>query len=278
MTQQQPAARTPSTPLGDSLRNLVQERLQSASRVVEGQIGPQVMTWVAATRSRLGDSLQAVRTSDWMQQIGRTIGANWILQLLDQVNVQKVRETVTTLQIEHPGESPPELAQRLIQRKAVFAGGVGVASGLLPPGINLPMVAADVVATVMLEIELIYEIACLYGLDLGDPDRKGEAVLVLALGSGADRLAGAGTQALKQAVGQQMARIGTEQLARLVGKQLAERLLLKGVPLFVGALVGAGVNATALILIGNTASKFYASQISVDPVADTATLKSLPAA
>lgn len=215
MTQQQPAARTPSIPLGDSLRNLVQERLQSASRVVEGQIAPQVVSWVATTRSRLGDSLQAVRTSDWMQQIGRTIGANWILQLLDQVNLQKVRETVTALQLEHPGESPPELAQRLIQRKAVFAGGVGVASGLLPPGINLPLVAADVVATVMLEIELIYEIACLYGLDSSDPDRKGEAVLVLALGSGADRLAGAGTQALKQAVGQQMARMSTEQLAAL---------------------------------------------------------------
>ncbi|AGY57074.1 EcsC family protein [Gloeobacter kilaueensis] len=227
------------------------------------QFLPRLTGWVASTRSWVGDSLQAARDSDWMKQIGRSLGANWLLQLLDQVNLRKVRETVEALQREHPDESPAQLSARLISRKAFFAGGIGVASGLLPPGINLPAIAADVVGTLVLEIELIYEIACAHGLDLDSPDRKGEAALVLALGTGADRLAGAGTQALKRVVATQIARVNLEQLARIIGKQLAERLVLKGVPMVVGAVVGGGTNLAAINLIGNAAAHFYESQITV---------------
>ncbi len=269
----------PSTSWQGSLRDFMQDRAKDARELTDLQrLGDRALDWFSSARTHLGDYVDGARDRPWIQQLNRSLGGNWILPLLDRVNIQRVRETVAAAQKQHPNDAPGQLADRLIQRKAFFAGGIGVASGVLPPGLNLPMVAVDVVATVVMEIELVYEIAHVYGLDLDSPDRKGEAILVLALGTGADRLAGLSAVALKRLARDQLSRAAIEQLARIIGKQLAERVVLRGLPLFVGAVIGGGANLTALNLIGNAARRFYEHEITVQatPLDDTAQPLELP--
>jgi uncharacterized protein (DUF697 family) len=81
-------------------------------------------------------------------------------------------------------------------------------------------------ATAALSVELVYQIAAAYGLDLQDAERKGEAVTIFGLGVG-------GKTAIKAGLG-----------------------LLRNMPV-AGAVIGASSNAAMIYALGYAACQFY---------------------
>ena len=183
------------------------------------------------------------------------MGANWLLDLLEKVDIHKARKRVAKVQLAYPNESPAQISQRMIWSKAKYLGGIGFASGLVPPGLNVPFIVLDVITTVVVQMELVYEIAAAHGLDLEAPERKGELVLVMAVGAGSDRAVNAGLRVFERKV----TPVLLEQLAKVLGGKLAEKFITRSIPL-IGAVLGAGANITFLYALGKTAVQFYSQK------------------
>jgi uncharacterized protein (DUF697 family) len=165
--------------------------------------------------------------------LGRLMGflkLDWILGASNRVDVVKAEAAVRKLQQEHPNESPSQIAHRIMVEKAVYAGGMGLATSFVP-GEALALLAVDLATTAAIQAEMIYQIACAYGLDLKDPARKGEVLTIFGLGLG-------GSRALR-AVG-----LG----------------ILRSVPV-AGAVIGASSNAVMLYSLGYAACRFYEAKL-----------------
>ena len=157
----------------------------------------------------------------------------------------KAEAEVRKLQQEHPDESPSQIAHRIMVEKAKRAGGIGLATSVLP-GAALAFLAVDLAATTQLQAEMVHQIAAAYGLDLKDPARKGEVLGIFGLGLGGSRLLKA-------------AGLG----------------LLRNIP-FAGAVIGASSNATMLYSLGYAACRFYeAKQKSPDAETSQETLQTI---
>lgn len=117
--------------------------------------------------------------------------------------------------------------------KALFAGGTGFASNLVP-GAAAAMFAIDLASVMLLQAEMVYQIACAYGLDLQAPVRKGEILAIFGLSFGC-------SEALK---------VGVSYVAK-VGLSF-----LQNVPV-AGAVIGASTNAVMIYALGYGACQFY---------------------
>lgn len=166
----------------------------------------------------------------------------WLLGVSEQVDVGKAEEAVRKLQRQFPNETPQQIAHRLIVRKAVQAGGAGFVTSIIP-GFAIAFLALDLAAVTALQTALVYEIAAVYGLDLRDPERKGEVLAIFGLALG-------GSNALR-----------------------AGLKFLRNVP-FAGAAIGASTNATILYSLGYAASRFYEAKLQAD-VSESATLEQI---
>ena len=133
------------------------------------------------------------------------------------------------LQQQYPHEQANEIAHRLMLEKSLYVGGSGLASSLVP-GFAAALIAVDLAATTAMQAEMVYQIACAYGLNLQEPARKGEilAIFGLALGGGCAIKAGL--------------------------------VLLRNVPV-AGAVVGASTNAAMLYTLGYAACRFYEAKV-----------------
>jgi uncharacterized protein (DUF697 family) len=177
-----------------------------------------------------GEAVTHVGNNWLVRRLTRFLNLNWLIGATDSVDLVQAEEVVKKLQQEHPNESPSEIAHRIMVEKATYAGGVGLASSILP-GVALALLAVDLAATTKLQAEMVYQIAAAYGLDLKDPARKGEVLGIFGLGLG-------GSRALR-AVG-----LG----------------LLRNVP-FAGAMIGASTNAAMLYSLGYAACRFYEAKL-----------------
>ncbi|PSB34589.1 EcsC family protein [Chlorogloea sp. CCALA 695] len=177
-----------------------------------------------------GETIDNVGSNWLVRRLTRFLNLDWLLGAADSVDVAKAQSAVKKLQQDYPHESPSQLAHRIMVEKATQAGGIGLASSLLP-GIAIALLAVDLAATTRLQAEMIYQIAAVYGLDLKDPERRGEVLGIFGLGLG-------GSRVLK-AVG-----LG----------------LLRNVP-FAGATIGASTNAAMLYSLGYAACRFYETKL-----------------
>jgi len=102
-----------------------------------------------------------------------TRGLQKALEMAMQVDGATERAHVDELRRNHPGETPRQLAQRLIDNTRKLATGTGFATGLPSnPWIALPAAAVDVGVVLRLEILLAARIALIYDptyLDDGKP-------------------------------------------------------------------------------------------------------------
>ncbi|MBE9112627.1 hypothetical protein IQ273_24860 [Nodosilinea sp. LEGE 07298] len=181
---------------------------------------------IAQVPEGLGDLMQAVNQNSELRSLTKVLRVDWLLQILDRVDVTKAKEQVQQLQTQYPDDTPEQIARRIMTRKALYVGGTGLASSLLP-GFAAAMVAVDLAATTAIQAEMGYQIACAYGFDVHDEERKGEILSIFALALGSNK-------ALKT---------GLTYLAR-------------GIPL-AGAAIGASTNAVALYAVGHAAAKYY---------------------
>ncbi|MGB7272738.1 MAG: hypothetical protein WBC69_05535 [Geitlerinemataceae cyanobacterium] len=171
-----------------------------------------------------GKTLATLADNPVVRSVSKVLGKDWISALLGRVNTANARKVVLDLQIQYPTETPSQIAHRLMVNKAIQAGGIGLATNILPP-IAAALFAVDLATVVRLQAEMVYEIAAAYGLDLEDPARRGEVIALfgLSLGSGT----------LKTGLS-----------------------FLEIIPGF-GAILGASTNAVMLYTLGYVTCRFY---------------------
>lgn len=212
-----------------------------ASQAVVGTavgVGGAITSTALQTPEGLGHLLGLVGDSPQLQQLTKAVQVDWLFKIIDKVDIVKAETHVRRLQQKYPHEQPSEIAHRLMAEKSMYVGGSGLASSLLP-GFAAGLVAVDLAATTAIQAEMIYQIACVYGLDLKDHARKGEVIAIFGLSLG-------GGQALKAGLG-----------------------FLRNVPV-AGAVIGASTNAVTLYALGYAACRFYEAKI--NPLTSQATI------
>jgi uncharacterized protein (DUF697 family) len=195
----------------------------------------------------LGYVLNLVGDSPRLQELTKAFKVDWLLKLIDQVDIVKAETHVKRLQQKYPNEKSSDITHRLMLEKSLYVGGSGFASSLVP-GFATALLAVDLAASTALQAEMIYQIACAYGFDLKEPARKGEVVAIFGLSLGGGQALKAGSSyAVKAGLG-----------------------FLRNVPV-AGAAIGASTNAVMLYAVGYAASRFYEAKL--NPLTMEATLE-----
>ncbi|MBW4471638.1 MAG: hypothetical protein KME45_14700 [Stenomitos rutilans HA7619-LM2] len=177
----------------------------------------------------VGYVLDMVSSSPHLQELTKVLKIDWLVKIADQVDVVKAETQVRNLQRKYPNDKPDAIAHRVMLEKSLYVGGTGFASSLLP-GFATAMFAVDLAATTAIQAEMVYQIACAYGLNLHEPARKGEVMTIFGLALG-------GGSALKAGLG-----------------------FARSVP-GAGALIGASSNAAMLYALGYAACRFYEAKL-----------------
>ncbi|WP_193196377.1 EcsC family protein [Nostoc sp. MG11] len=170
-------------------------------------------------------------SENWLiRKLSGVLNLNWLIGATDVVDLEKAEVAVNKLKQQYPNESPNQIAHRIMVEKATKAGGIGLATSILP-GVAVAFLAIDLAATTKLQSEMLYQIASAYGLNLKDPARKGEVLAIFGLALGGGRLLKA-------------AGLG----------------LLRNIP-FAGAAIAASSNATMIYSLGYAACRFYEAKL-----------------
>ncbi|GAX35636.1 hypothetical protein [Nodularia sp. NIES-3585] len=185
---------------------------------------------IAQGTQTTGDVVSHISENWLIRKLTGVLNIDWLISPSESVNLEKAAASVNQIKQKYPDESPSEIAHRIMVDKATKAGGIGLASSILP-GVAAALLAIDLAATTKLQSEMIYEIAAVYGLDLKDPARKGEVLGIFGLGLGGGRL------------------------LRLGGLGL-----LRNVP-FAGAAIATSSNATMIYSLGYAACRFYEAKL-----------------
>lgn len=178
----------------------------------------------------IGKLVGVFDTNPHAEKIAASLKIDWLLPLIDKVDVAKAEAQVKLIQQQYPSDTPQQVAHRIMMKKALLVGGSGVATSL-SPGAAALLFTVDLSANTAVQAEMVYQIASAYGLDLQDPARKGEIIGIFGLVLG-------GKYAIKTGL----------------------KLAMRNVPV-AGAVIGAGTNAATLYAIGHMACNFYARKI-----------------
>lgn len=197
----------------------------------------QTQRLIEGTTHGVGSAINYVTDNPFLRHVTKALPTNWLLGIISQVDVVKAGSAVETLKEKYPQDSPNQIAHRLMVEKATYAGGMGLATSILP-GVAAALLTVDLAATTLLQAEMVYQIAAAYGLDLRDPARKGEVLAIFGLSLG-------GSRAIKLGLG-----------------------LLKTAPL-AGAMIGAGANAAMLYSLGYAACRFYEAKLNAQPLEES---------
>jgi uncharacterized protein (DUF697 family) len=189
--------------------------------------------------SGLGDLVDSVNNNPLFQQATKALQIDWLVTLLDRVDLVKAEEAVKTLQNQYPEDSSRQIAHRLMVSKLTLAASSGFVTSLVP-GAAAPMMLVDLTATMGLQAEMVFQIAAAYGLDLHESARKGEVIAIFGLSAG----------------GNQVLKLGSGYAAKagFLG-------FLRNIPV-AGAAIGASSNAALTYALGYAACRFYESKIS----------------
>ncbi len=193
----------------------------------------------AAIKTAVGVGGSAAKqTFQILSQITEFVaGAPILRKVVDQVDLVKVEQSVKTLKQKYPNETPRQFAHRIMMEKAVYAGGSGLVTSLVP-GAAAALFFVDLTATSALQAEMVYQIAAVYGLDIRDPARKGEVLTVFGLALGGNRAIKAGLE------------------------------LLQNAPV-AGAVIGASTNAVMLYTVGYAACRYYEAKQESQTMSET---------
>lgn len=221
-----------ATGVGEAICNTTSQTgksvVDTASAIAEAA-AKQTYQLFEQTTQKAGETITFVSDNWLLRRLSGLFKLDWLMGAADSVDLAKAEAALRKLQQEHPEESPSQIAHRIMVEKAIYAGGVGLVSSILP-GEALILFAVDLATTTRLQAEMIYQIAAAYGLDLKDPARKGEVLAIFGLGLG-------GSRAVKAGLG-----------------------ILRNVPL-AGAAIGASSNAVMLYSLGYAACRFYEAKL-----------------
>lgn len=187
---------------------------------------------LAGITTQAGNAVELVTDNPTIRQLAQNFNLEHWLDVSEHVDIEKAQEVVHDLKIKYPNEQSREISHRLIMQKAIYAGGLGLSTSILP-GAAIALMAVDLTATALLQAELIFQIAAAYDLDLEDPSRKGEILAVFGCVLGANRAAKIGLGFIKNAP-------------------------------VVGAVVGATSNAAMVYALGHAACTFYEKNLHLE--------------
>ncbi|MBE9079577.1 hypothetical protein IQ241_20135 [Romeria aff. gracilis LEGE 07310] len=184
---------------------------------------------LSQTTETVGRTIDPIAKNPAVDYIAKVPGLSWLINALGKVDTNKARTEVEALRAKHPLEAPDQLAHRLVVDSTVRAGGIGLATNIIPP-VALGLFAVDIAAVSKIQAEMLYRIAAAYGFDVNDPARNGEALTIFGLSLGT-------SGALK------------------TGLSAVELLPI------VGAVVGASSNAGIIYTLGVGACRFYETKL-----------------
>ena len=197
--------------------------------LVKKVVGGAVVSGISTATSRTGNVIDSVGSNFLVKKAVQIFRADWLLKILDQVDVDKSEAEVKRLKQKYPNESSNQIAQRVIKQKAFYAGASGFATSIVP-GSAAVLFSVDLVATTSLQAEMVYQIASAYGMDLHDSTRKGEVIAIFGLAFG-------GKMAIK-----------------------AGLKLLRNMPL-AGAVIASTSEAVMLYTLGRASCAFYEAKL-----------------
>ncbi len=200
-------------------------------------VGKPVGDSVFQATQAVGYAITSFSNNPQFQEVIKSLQVDWLVKLIDQVDIVKAETEVRMLQQQYPNKQPSEIAHHLMLEKALFAAGTGFASSLMP-GTAVALLAVDLAAIMLLQAEMVYQIACAYGFDLQEPARKGEVLAIFGLSLG----------------GREVLKVGTSYATK------AGLGILRNVPV-AGAVIGASTNAAMIYTLGYGACRFYEGQI-----------------
>lgn len=143
-------------------------------------VGEAIASAVLQAPEGVGYLLGLVGDSPQLQQLTKALNVDWLVSIIDQVDIVKAETHVKRLQQKYPHEQASEIAHRLMVEKSIYVGGSGLASSILP-GFAAALLAVDLAATTAIQAEMVYQITCAYGFDLQEPARKGEIIAIFGL-------------------------------------------------------------------------------------------------
>ncbi|MEA5518635.1 EcsC family protein [Limnoraphis robusta CCNP1315] len=179
-----------------------------------------------------GNTMAAIAENPVVKIITKFFGGDWLKVILGQVNIEEAEGKVKKLRQKYPHETADQIAHRIMVEKSIQGAGIGLATNFIPP-LAAALFAIDLATTTRLQAEMVYEIAAAYGLDLNNPERRGEVLGIFGLSLG-------GSSALKVGFG-----------------------VIEVIP-GIGAFVGASSNAVMLYALGYAACRFYETKLQPD--------------
>ena len=197
--------------------------------LVKKVVGGAVVGGISTATSRTGNVIDSVGSNFLVKKAVQIFRADWLIKILDQVDVDKSEAEVKRLKQKYPNESANQIAQRVIKQKAFYAGVSGFATSIVP-GSAAVLFSVDLVATTSLQAEMVYQIASAYGMDLHNSTRKGEVIAIFGLAFG-------GKMAIK-----------------------AGLKLLRNMPL-AGAVIASTSEAVMLYTLGRASCAFYEAKL-----------------
>ena len=211
--------------VGTQIFNKVSSTAKEATNFVGNAAAEGTQTALEQTTESVGNTLHPIAENPAVDYVAKVPGLSWLTSALGRVDKEKAKADVAKLRVKHPTDSSEDLAHHIIVDSTLKAGGIGLATNIIPP-IALGLFAVDLAAVAALQSEMLYRIAAAYDFDVADPARKGEALTIFALSLGT-------SSAVKTGLG-----------------------VVELIPL-VGAAVGASSNAGILYSFGIAASQFY---------------------
>lgn len=213
---------------GDSIGNAA-GAVGGAVGALSKTVGGAVVGGISTATSTTGQAIDVIGNNFLIKKVAQTFKADWLLQILEKVDVSKAETEVKRLQQKYPKDSANQIAQRIIKQKTVFAGATGFATSIVP-GAAAIFFAGDLIATTTLQAEMVYQIASAYGMDLQDSTRKGEVAAVFGLAFG-------GKMAIKAGLG-----------------------MLRNIPI-AGSVIAVSSNAVMLYTLGQASCAFYEAKL-----------------
>jgi EcsC protein family len=174
--------------------------------------------------------------------------------LFEEIDMDKVRKEVSTMQNGAPDLQRIEHARQLARRAAIRCAAAGAVTGL-PSGIfAIGALGADLSYLMFQQFRLIVAIATIYGHDPSHRERFTEAMSCLAYAAGV----GIGKHGIGTLL--ESATIEGGVVAEKIGTRFARERLTKMIP-FVGALSGGALNYWSVRAVGRAAIKYYESRV-----------------
>lgn len=191
-----------SDPLRDAIAAAIRasqaitDNLRQSAAAVDDTIAPQLYRFVEQGTETIGRVVTPFAENPMVKFATKVPVLSWLMAAMGQVDAARVQKDVEQLRRQYPAESAEQLAHRVMVDTSWKAAGIGLATNLIPP-LALTLFAVDIGAIAVLQAEMLYRIAAIYGFSPTDATRRGEVLALWGLSTGSSGLMKSGLSILE---------------------------------------------------------------------------------